>query len=165
MIDGIYRVTESGEHEVRFDRRLDQPVAKVWAALTDPAVLKNWLGNVEIEPRVGGKYVIDFRGDELMAGAITAFELERLLAYTWIEDGKLPPSQVRWELSPDGDGCGLVLTHRYPASMARKDIVPFLGGWHAFMDVIGRGAAGEFIPYQDESGLRMHYGAKYPETV
>jgi hypothetical protein len=33
------------------------------------------------------------------------------------------------------------------------------------MGVIGRGAAGEFIPYQDESGLRAHYAAKYLEAA
>jgi hypothetical protein len=49
--------------------------------------------------------------------------------------------------------------------MMRKDIVLFLAGWHAFMDVIGRGAAGEFVPYQDESALRVEYGAKYLETA
>lgn len=165
MIDGVYRVTESGEHEVRFVRRVEQPLAKVWTALTDPAVLKNWLGDITIEPRVGGTYVIDFRGAEQMTGTITAYEPERLLAYTWIEDGKLPPSHVRWDLSREGDGCRLVLTHTYPASMTRKDIVPFLAGWHAFMDVIGRGAGGEFIPYQDENALRAAYGAKYLEAV
>lgn len=163
MIDGIYRVTEDGGHEVRFDRLIDQPVVKVWAALTDPVVLKNWLGDIEIEPRVGGKYIIDFRGDERMTGTITAFEPERVLAYSWVEGEKLPPSHVRWELSRDGANCRLVLTHTYPASIARKDIMPFLGGWHAFFDVIGRGAAGEFIPYQDESGLRAAYAAKYLE--
>jgi uncharacterized protein YndB with AHSA1/START domain len=165
MIDGVYRVTESGEHEVRFDRRIAQPVAKVWAALTDPAVLKNWLGDVEIEPRIGGKFVLDFRGQELMTGTITAFEPECVLAFTWLEKNSLPPSQVRWELSRDGEGCRLVLTHRYLASMTRKDVVPFLAGWHAFLDVIGRGAAGEFVPYQDESALRVEYGAKYLETA
>ena len=162
MIDGVYRVTESGEHEVRFDRRIALPVAKVWAALTDPAILKNWLGDVEIEPRIGGMYVIDFRGDERMTGKITAYEPQQVLAYTWTEGKKLPPSHVRWELTRDGEACRLVLTHRYPASMKRTDIVPFLGGWHAFMDVIGRGAAGEFVPYQDESALREEYRAKYP---
>jgi uncharacterized protein YndB with AHSA1/START domain len=165
MIDGVYRVTERGEHEVRFDRRVEQPVAKVWAALTDPAVLKNWLGDIEIEPRVGGKFVLDFRGQETMTGRITAFEPERVIAYTWTEKNALPPSHVRWELSRDGDGCRLVLTHTYPASMARKDIVPFLAGWHAFLDVIGRGAAGEFVPYQDEGALRVEYGTKYLEPV
>jgi uncharacterized protein YndB with AHSA1/START domain len=165
MIDGVYRVTESGEHEVRFDRRVAQPVAKVWAALTDPAVLKNWLGDVEIEPRVGGTFVLDFRGQELMTGMVTAFEPEHVIAYTWTEKNGLPPSHVRWELSRDGEGCRLVLTHRYPASMTRKDIVPFLAGWHAFLDVIGRGAAGEFVPYQDESGLRLEYGARYLESA
>ena len=162
MIDGVYRVLENGEHEVRLDRRIAQPRAKVWAALTDPAILKNWLGDVEIEPRVGGNYVIDFRGDERMTGTITAYEPQQVLAYTWTEGKELPPSHVRWELSRDGEACRLVLTHRYPASMTRKDIVPFLAGWHAFMDVIGRGAAGEFVEYQDESALREEYRAKYP---
>jgi hypothetical protein len=69
------------------------------------------------------------------------------------------------ELSRDGGGCRLVLTHTYPASIARKDIMPFLGGWHAFLDVIGRGAAGEFVPYQDENALRATYIAKYLEVT
>jgi len=64
-----------------------------------------------------------------------------------------------------GNGCRLVLTHTYPESMARKDIIVFLAGWHAFMDIIGRGAAGEFVPYQDESALRAAYLAKYLETA
>jgi len=54
-------VLESGEHEVLFrDRRIRRPMAKVLVALTDPAVLKKWLGELEIEPRIGGKFILNF---------------------------------------------------------------------------------------------------------
>jgi uncharacterized protein YndB with AHSA1/START domain len=163
MIDGTYRVTESGEHEVRFDRRYGQPTGKVWAALTEPKVLANWLGDIEIEPRVGGKYIIHFRAPEtvVMTGTITAFEPERLLAYTWLENYGMPQSHIRWELSPDGAGCRLILTHRYPPGCERKDILPFLGGWHAFLDAIERASRGEFVPYQDEKPIAAQYREKY----
>jgi uncharacterized protein YndB with AHSA1/START domain len=165
MIDGVYRETDDGGSEVWFDRRVAQPVTKVWTALVDPAVLANWLGDVAIEPRVGGRYVLTFRDSGfVMTGTITVFEHERVLEYTWLEKTEapeLPPSVVRWELSADGDDCRLVLTHRFPQGVARKAILPFMGGWHAFLDVIGRGSAGEFVPYQDEKAISAQYRAKY----
>lgn len=162
MIDGVYRVTENGEHEVRFDRRYDQPVAKVWAAFVDPVVLANWLGDVEVDPREGGKYVIHFRNmSTVMTGVITQFEPPRVLAYAWLENYGMPQSHIRWELLVEGAGCRLLLTHVYPPNCERKDVIPFLGGWHAFLDAIGRASAGEFVPYQDEKPIDAQYRAKY----
>ena len=63
------------------------------------------------------------------------------------------------------EGGHMLVINALGCGPSRLRIIPFLGGWHAFMDVIGRGAAGEFIPYQDESGLRAAYAAKYLETV
>jgi uncharacterized protein YndB with AHSA1/START domain len=144
----------------RFERTLGQPAARVWAALTDPAVLVRWLGDVDVEPRVGGRYAI--LAPFPMNGTITAFEPQRLLEYSWFEPGvELPTSRVRWEIAPDGGGCRLTLTHTFPKGCARVALVPFLGGWQQWLDVLG----------QDPPAMRPYelyaaeYDAKYTEPM
>ncbi|MEI9885167.1 MAG: SRPBCC family protein [Rhizomicrobium sp.] len=161
-IDGT--LTEAEVPLVRFERLIGRPVAKVWAALTDPQILRQWLGEVEVEPRLGGKYVLRFRdSDTVMTGAITAFEPERVLEFSWSEsDVPVPPSHARWELSPAPQGCRLVLTHRFAPGVARRDMVPFLGGWEGFLDVIERGADGTYVAYRPWGPYDVRYRAKYP---
>jgi uncharacterized protein YndB with AHSA1/START domain len=145
---------------VRFERALRQPPARVWAALTDPAVLARWLGDAAVEPRVGGKYVI--LSPFPMTGAITAFEPERLLEYSWFEAGvNLPPSRVRWEIAPDGMGARLILTHTFPKGCARKALVPFLGGWQQWLDVLGQDPP----PMRPYELYAAEYDAKYAEAI
>ena len=158
-IDG--ELIEGGDAPVlRFTRVIARPVAKVWAALTDERVLKNWLGEVTCEGRVGGRYVIGFRESaSTMTGAITAFEPERVLEYSWDEGPKIPRGTVRWELTPEGEGTRLVLTQRFARGTARADALPFFGGWEAFLDALPDGADGTFVPYNDDK----HYAARYRE--
>ena len=61
MIHGTLTKLADGSHVVTFERVIARPVTKVWAALTDPAILRNWLGEVHVEPHVGGRYEIHFR--------------------------------------------------------------------------------------------------------
>jgi uncharacterized protein YndB with AHSA1/START domain len=133
---------------VRFARLIDRPPARVWAALTEPKVLTNWLGVAEVEPRVGGKFVFRFHDtNTVMTGTITAFDPERVLEYSWTESGvDMPPSTVRWELAAAGEGCRLVLTHRFAKGAARQNIVPFLGGWEGLLDVLPEASDGRFKP-------------------
>lgn len=50
------------------------------------------------------------------------------------------PSEVTFELSPEGDGTRLVLTHRKLAS--RADMIDVAGGWHAHLGVLSARLAG-----------------------
>lgn len=165
-IDGVLSEKAEGGTMVRFARRIDRPVARVWAALTDPKILANWLGDVDIEPRVGGKYHLTFRESGLtMTGVITVFEPERVLEYTWLEKleaPEMPQSLARWDVSAADGGCLLVLTHCFPKGLARKDILPFLGGWEAFLDALAQGADGAFMPYAPNEPYMTQYRAKYP---
>jgi uncharacterized protein YndB with AHSA1/START domain len=165
-IDGVLSETVEGGRQVRFARRIDRPVARVWAALTDPKVLANWLGDVDIEPRVGGKYHLTFRESGFtMTGVITVFEPEHVLEYTWLEKmeaPEMPQSLARWEISAAEAGSLLVLTHRFPKGVARKEILPFLGGWEAFLDALAQGADGTFMPYAPNEPYMKQYRAKYP---
>jgi uncharacterized protein YndB with AHSA1/START domain len=162
-IDGTLHETQRGEPFVHFERLLDQPTTKVWAALVEPAVLANWLGEVEVEPRVGGKYVV--RTPFAMNGAITVFEPQKVLEYSWVEDIGLPPSHVRWELAPSQAGCRLTLTHTFPKGLRRADLVPFLGGWEAFLDAVADGANGTKVPNIPYEPYDVQYRAKYLEDT
>ena len=167
-LDGILTQASDGSHVVTFDRLIDRPVAKVWAALTDPNVLKNWLGDVEIELRVGGKFAIHFREIAVaMTGTITALEPERLLEHSWFEENGLPQSLLRWELSAESGGCRLKLIHSFPPSVKMRDLVPFLGGWEAYLNVFVRGADGEYVPYadQNEAEIAAGYRARYAKEL
>jgi hypothetical protein len=71
---------------LRFERRLDHSVERVWRAITDPAELRHW-----------------FPPEEAMT--VTESDPPRLLAGTWFGD------RLRFELRPDGEGCVLVFSH------------------------------------------------------
>lgn len=107
--------------EVRIERTLTAPPERVFAAWTDPAVLRRWYCpnpdlplEVEADARVGGRYRVDMgEGRYVAEGEYTALVPGRLVAFTWrwtSSDGA--PSAVRVELSPTPDGgTHLVLRH------------------------------------------------------
>jgi uncharacterized protein YndB with AHSA1/START domain len=165
-LDGEMSTAPDGGHVVRFTRWIDRPVPKVWKGLTDPQILANWLGDVEIEPQVGGKFNLSFRDSGfVMLGSIRAFEPNRLLEFTWLENYGMAQSLARWELAPERGGCRLVLTHRFPEGTKHREILPFLGGWEAFLDVMAQGVDGVFVPYESDEPYAVQYRAKYPETT
>ena len=159
-LDGALTIGADGSQIVRFERFVPRPADKVWAALTDPALLRLWLSDAEIDPRVGGKYVIHWRGmDEVMTGVITVFEPARALEHTWFEKDA-PNCRVRWDIEPAPGGCTLTLTHTAPAEV---DAIGFLGGWDGFDESIPRALDGEYVEFD---GMRWReldaaYRAKY----
>jgi hypothetical protein len=80
--------TVDNRHALRFERRLDHSVERVWRAITDPDELRHWFPPGE--------------GLE-----VTESEAPRLLAGSWYGDS------LRFELRPDGDGCVLVFSHTF----------------------------------------------------
>ena len=66
-------MAEQNKKEVTLDRVFDAPIATVWKAWTDPALLKQWWGpdNVsipecEVDLRVGGRFYIVMEAGEGM---------------------------------------------------------------------------------------------------
>ncbi|HEY5972918.1 MAG TPA: SRPBCC family protein, partial [Pseudoxanthomonas sp.] len=114
---------------IRIERTLPGPIERVWAFLTESDKRARWLAAGEMDLRIGGSVEHVFRNSELtendepppakyakygaesrMHGRITACEPPRLLAYTWGEPSG-ENSEVRFELSADGDDVRLVLIH------------------------------------------------------
>jgi uncharacterized protein YndB with AHSA1/START domain len=149
------------ESAVRFLREFDAPVAKVWAFLTDGALLPQWYGDGTIEPRESGEI-------SLMAGhirgVVTGWRAEKFLAYTWnvFQPGEDPASSSEavgqskgsnWPISylelaleVSGNGTKLTLTHRpIPEAMQKLTMI----GWHTMLDLIADGLRGQFPPRLD----------------
>ena len=139
-------------YQLRFERYLAQPVVQVWAALTNPAQVAQWLAPGEIELTLGGRVSLAFTdGEGVIDGLVTAFAPPRLLEFTWTDEGA-DFGLVRWELSTEDGGTHLVLTHTVPES-AREFGLPALAGWHTLLEQLAALLDGQPLPL---SGDRWH---------
>ncbi|UZJ33027.1 SRPBCC family protein [Streptomyces endophytica] len=124
--------TEDGRPALRMERRLGHPPEKVWAALTDPAQLGRWFpSQVAVELRPGGAMTFTMPGVTgiAMTGTVTDAEPPRLFAFTWGED------HLRWEITPDGDGSLLTLTHTFGDRFGGAS---FASGWHLCLTALSQ---------------------------
>jgi uncharacterized protein YndB with AHSA1/START domain len=88
--------------------------AAVWAALTDPARVAEWLTEASPVRRVGDAYRLDFGEGTAVEGVVTALDPGRGFAHTWAWTGVEPPetTQVSWAIAPrDGGGTTITLVH------------------------------------------------------
>lgn len=116
MTAALFRPLPAGG-ELELTRRFRQPVDKVWAALSTPARLADWMGVEWLggdEPlHVGAAFDYRFRDSDLESrGTVLRFEPPHLLEHSWFDN--LPPGAVvSWAVAPDGAGSILTLTHRF----------------------------------------------------
>lgn len=141
------------EYVLRYERHLDQPVDRVWAALTQPSGLEGWLfGADELELEPGGEVALRWLnlpksradieawrangmvvGDEIddgsyvMHGQIT--ELEAVSVFEFETDGT---GKVRFDLRPEGDGSFLTFT--CTAELPKEEAIQTLAGFHVHLD-------------------------------
>ena len=149
-------VHERGDgYQLRFERHLLHPVEKVWAALTDPAQLAQWLAPGELELTLGGRVYLAFTdGDSVIDGRVTAIAPPRLLEFTWTDKDD-DFGFVRWELVADDGGTRLVLTHTIPEA-ARPFGLPALAGWHTLLDQLVALLDGQPLPLSGERWQAFH---------
>jgi uncharacterized protein YndB with AHSA1/START domain len=94
-----------GTYTVAFTRILNHPITKVWDAFTNPAQVALWLGAMELDQQVGGKFQLKFYdSDEYhMEGLVMQMEPPNLLVYSWVPTG-MSANEITWklkELSPN----------------------------------------------------------------
>ena len=130
---------DDGRYDLILRRRIKKPIEKVWAAITIPERLADWFGIVDVDLRVGGRYVIRWEGEDYQIdGVITELEPPRRLVHSWPNGPGEPDGFVRYDLEPDGAGCRLTLTNSgVPAQYARA-----VAGWHAFLEALPGAAEG-----------------------
>ena len=132
--------------QVIFHRRYNRSVEKVWAAITTPERLADWLANAEIEMQVGGAIRLNWFGRSLMVGQVVALDPPHIFAWTWPHDSH-PESVVRWELEPEGDGCRLTLTQ---TGLTGPSLLGVASGWHIHLEGLARAAESIPTPWRAE---------------
>jgi uncharacterized protein YndB with AHSA1/START domain len=163
--DGAIRRRADGGYEIVFRRRIRKPLEKVWAALTVPERLADWLAAASIEPdlRVGARFTLRFAANDYrMAGEIVELDPPRLIAWTWPDPdaaASAQPGVVRFELAPDGDGCVLTLTDGGPGKIHPNQAA----GWHTHLEGLPGAADGAFNAWDRE--VEAVHEARYREVI
>jgi uncharacterized protein YndB with AHSA1/START domain len=144
----------------RFVLSVPHPRATVWSALTEPAVLPQWLAPGSIDQRDGGRVKLDFKDSGIVIDSeVRAFDPGYLLEYSWSGAGE-PERPVRWELDDDNGGTRLQLTLGVPAS---EDVARACAGWSAHLDMLC--AALEGVPIKFPFQVFADARARYRELV
>lgn len=126
---------------IRIERDLPHPVAKVWRALTEGALLADWLMANDFRAEVGHRFTFRHPPMPHWNGVtdceVTVVEPMTRLAYRWNASGEEAATGVRttvtWTLAPTPTGTRLTMTQ----SGFRPDQTQALGGagtgWRRFL--------------------------------
>jgi len=132
------QITPQGDREIVFIRPFDAPRTKVWRALTEPALIKQWLGNMpdwtfplcEVDLRVGGKYRYEWRntvsGTTMgMGGKFLEINApERLVATELFDEAWYPGEAIDTQVLTEQNGkTTLTLTVLYASREARDGVL------------------------------------------
>ena len=105
--------------ELSFRRLLDSPAETIFGFWTDPDRLVRWMGrHAEIEPTLGGLFIVDVTGDDIILGRVVLIEPPNRLELAWGWGGEREPSidpgssRVALTLTDGPDSTTLALTHR-----------------------------------------------------
>lgn len=140
-VDRLKDLLEVGRHvseTVSLDFELKSPIAKVWHALTDAAMLSKWtfLDTEDFQPVVGHRF--HFRGKQATGWAATidceVLEVDEphRLSYTWVLAAQQHQTTVTWTLTEvDGGLTRLHLEQSGFASDATQEIGGARYGWTA----------------------------------
>jgi uncharacterized protein YndB with AHSA1/START domain len=138
--------THGGRHVMRYERRLDHPIERVWAALTEPSELRRWLADADLELVEAGRVQLrwlntDDAGDSAVAeGTVTALDPPRLL-----ELDTDPHGILRWELRRADGGTALTFTVSVPAPNEGVDLAR--AGWHIHLEHLADALGGRPVDW------------------
>lgn len=135
--------TDVGEPIV-LERRIDAPVATVFRYLTDGELWSRWQGaTADLDAQPGGTFRMTMPTGQVAEGAFVEVEPDRRVVFTWGWSGHdlLPPgaSTVEIELTPDGAGTFLRLTHR---GVPRSELALHHAGWTHYLPRLVTAAEG-----------------------
>jgi len=117
--------------DLRFERRMDHPVEKVWRALTTTERIADWLMANDFAPQIGHRFRLT---GEAMPGwrgwancEVLEMEPPSRMVWAWWAEDEDRETRVTFELTPDGNGTRLILTHRGEETPILVELLA--GGW------------------------------------
>ena len=145
--DGTYLELD-GRPAVRFERIYDHPVARVWAAVTDPDEMRHWFPSPEVEHDARTDGSITVSGDPYSpapkTSRILVWEPPHRFAFEWEDD------ELHLTLSEHARGCRLELVNilSTPGAGARN-----AAGWEMCLDLLDRVVAGSGHGSASDAGM------------
>lgn len=134
--------SEASESQLRVIWVVDAPPADVWACLTSPPLLAQWLGNATAGEIAPGKSVTVDHGDGyLCESTVLEHVPRRALTYTWSFPDE-PGSVVSWDLSCDDRVTSVRLAHTDIANM----VASYRDGWITHLTFLEAAALGTPMP-------------------
>ena len=162
-LEPVFRTASFARQDGRvtacFGMNLENHLDEVWAALTRPEKLVDWLAPGEIEARRGGTVKLNFVDSGIVIdSAVSEFEPMRVLEYSWSGPGE-PARPIRFELEPVGSAVGLKLTLSVPED---EDAGRSAAGWAAHLEMLAAALAGVPIkfPFEIFKAARDEYRAR-----
>jgi uncharacterized protein YndB with AHSA1/START domain len=131
--------TPNNTRSVVIEREMPHPPQKIWRALTQGALIEEWLMKNDFEPVLGHRFTL--RGDWGAAECeVLAVEPPKTLSYTWSAFGL--ESLVTWDLTPTSTGTHLRMEH---AGFPQDQDQAYKGaqyGWRQFIGNLERVVGG-----------------------
>jgi uncharacterized protein YndB with AHSA1/START domain len=136
--DGTHEKLQDGRHRVRFERRLNHPIEKVWSAITEPREIEAWLAQADVELREGGRVHLEWLNTDEdgnryeganATGVVSRLDPPHLVEYDTDRHGTLT-----WELA--ADGAATQLTFTATLELPDEQALDNLSGWHVHLDFL-----------------------------
>ena len=123
---------------------------RVFDAWLDPAMVDDWFApglgrmtRVDIDPRPGGAFYLDQQRDRGIAkhwGQYLEITRPHRLVFTWCVEGVDSEDTVSIDVTANGTGCSVTVTHRIDAAFERyADLTR--QGWTLMLDGMAKGLA------------------------
>ena len=141
---------DGDQFTARLTREVAHAPAAMWAMLTEPDNLVEWLAPGDIELREGGAAKLNFTDSGIVIDStVTAFEPQQLIEYSWSGPGE-PKRPLRFEVASTDAGCKLTMILRTPAD---EDIARSLAGFEAHLMMLLAALEGVSIKFPFERFL------------
>lgn len=166
MVEATYA---AATRTLTLTRNYPHPIDQVWAAISTPARIADWMGVTWIGDEAaplheGARFDYHFGNTDLPSHAhVLRYAPPHVLEHSWFEN-EPPPATVRWALDAVAGGTRPTLTHIFPIG----DDAPRTGaGWTTLMEALAASLDGvAFKPPQPWWVYRDSYaGAFGPEAI
>ncbi|HYE45760.1 MAG TPA: SRPBCC domain-containing protein [Caulobacter sp.] len=132
-------VSLEGDTDVIVRRDFTHPPARVWRALTEPALIRQWLGSndllrCEMDARTGGSFHFEWKAFHFSGPVLAADPPRRLVFVEHFNGDTTASPTLTTDLAPHGTGTRMTQVRRYASAEARAAAIA--AGFNDGMDEV-----------------------------